>query len=97
MKVKYYEKLHAFLTFLEPYCAKGQFLCGPKLCTADFWVGSMVTSLFENPKAMFGAGDDAGENSWVNLYGKYPAFKGYAGRFCAANQKRMQARPALGF
>lgn len=72
-KVKYYEKLHSFLVFLEPYCAKGQFLCGPKLCTADFWVGAMVTSLFENPNVCFG--NDDSENSWQNLYAKYPAFK----------------------
>jgi hypothetical protein len=70
-------------------------LVGPKLSVADFWIGSMVFSLFENPQVMFGK--DEGENSWESLYAKYPGFKGWAGRFKAANMKRYQSRAALGF
>lgn len=65
-RAKYFAKMRDFLTFLEPYCAKGQFLNGPKMSTADFWVGSSITSLFKNPNAAFGK--DAGEDSFEGLY-----------------------------
>lgn len=43
-RTKYWAKLTEFLTFLDPYCAKGEWLCGSKPCTADFWVGAMICS-----------------------------------------------------
>lgn len=49
---KYFgELLPKFLTFLEPYCAKGQFLCGQKICMADFYVGAMVFQHMKNTHA----------------------------------------------
>ena len=59
-RAKFWPKLDEFLTFLEPYCAKGQWLNGPKICISDFWVGSMVFSFFKNPES-FGHGNDGPE------------------------------------
>ena len=94
-QAKYWAKLCDFLTFLEPYCAKKQFLCGAKPCAADFWVGSMVVSLIKNPNVMFGQGDD--DNSWNGMNRKFPEFKGWSDRFVAANQTRMNTRAGCPF
>lgn len=93
-RTKYWAKLDDFLTFLEPYCAKGQFLCGNKLSVADFWVGAMVTGLFKNPNSF---GHEGGADSFESKGSKYPAFMAYCDRFCAENKKRMDTRPALPF
>ena len=94
-QAKFWAKLTDFLTFLEPYCAKKQFLCGAKPTAADFWVGALVTSLMKNPSAAFGQGDD--DNSWNGMCKKFPEFKGWADKFAAANQTRMNTRPSYGF
>ena len=45
------EVLPKFLTFLEPYCARGTWLCGNKICTADFWVGAVIVELLCNDQS----------------------------------------------
>lgn len=85
---KYFTALDKFLTFLEPFAARGSFLCGNKLCAADFWVGHLVFAVFKNPTFCFGVDDGRVAKRCQD----FPAFAAYCERFCAANQKRMQTR-----
>ena len=79
---KYLEEvLPKFLAIIEPYCAKGQWLCGSQITIADFWVGGMVFMQFRNPICGYGIQD----GKLAALEAKFPGFKGWADRFVAAN------------
>ena len=39
-----------FLDYIEPVCGKHKFLVSDNLTTADFFIGSMYTNYFANPK-----------------------------------------------
>ena len=81
------QTLPAFLDQVEPLCAKGQFLTGDSLCTADFLVGGLYTDRFTNSGVAFG------EELWPKLLEKYPNFKAYGERFAAANERYLSTRP----
>ena len=85
---KFWEMLDKFLAFLEPFCGRGPWLCGNKLCVADFWVGAFIFSTIKNPNVPFG--NDTGD--WNKRLTMFPAFKGYVDRFVMANQTRLKTR-----
>lgn len=82
------EVLPKFLAILEPLCAKGQFICGSKICLADFWIGGMICGQFRNPEC-FGCQNGA----FAKLEQQFPEFSKYCDRFVKENQKRMDTRP----
>ena len=51
---KFWEALDKFLAFIEPFCQKGPWLCGTKMCVADFWFGTFVSVTIKNPNCPFG-------------------------------------------
>ncbi len=57
------EEVPKFLTFLEPYCARGSFLVGSKINIADFWVGTLISDQLANASCALYAGK----------YADYPA------------------------
>lgn len=78
--------LPKFLTFLEPYCNKGQFLIGPKVCYPDFFVGSMVFGMLNNPHPN-SLGQEC-KSEWQTICAKFPGFHAYSKRYATAMKKR---------
>ena len=72
------------LTNFEPFCAKGQFLVGPKLCVCDFWVAGLACNIMCAP---FWAG-----GPWDEIKKEFPAYCAYAMRFMAANKEYLESR-----
>ena len=80
--------LPKWLNLIDPYLAKGQFIAGPKLSSADFFVGGIYCNFFTNKACPFGG------DRWNELLTKFPNFKAYGERFAAANATRLKNRPA---
>ena len=78
--------LTKFLRVCEPMCAKGEWLCGPKLTVADFWIGGMYTNLINNEHCF-------GREHWDACLDEFPAFKAYGQKFAAEVKKRLESRP----
>ena len=85
-KEAFFEKIDWFFKIIEPFACKGQWLAGPKISIADFWVGALVFSHFKNPKSCYGT------EPWGPICEKYPGVKAWMDRFCKENMKRMDCR-----
>ena len=78
--------LPTYLATIEPICAKGEFLVGDSLTTADFWIGGLYTNFFANKAVGFAP------EKWAALLELYPAFKAYGERFAASNAEYLAKR-----
>jgi len=75
------------LGYLEEFAAKGQFMVGPKLCCADFWIGGLYVNWMDNPDMCYG------KEKWAEMKKKFPCFCAYGERFKAENAKYLNERP----
>jgi len=84
------DQIPDFLDFLDPYLEDGKFLCGDKLTTADFVIGSFYTNMIANERDKALMGDKywthetpfisylalwtLGKGKWKNFIKNYPKF-----------------------
>ena len=78
--------LPKFTAVVEPIAAKGEWIAGPTLTMADFWIGGLYTNFINNPNITFA------KDKWAGLKDTYPGFKAYGEKFTAEVQKRIDSR-----
>ena len=71
---------------VEPLCAKGEWLTGPDLTIADFWIGALYTNYINNPNITFA------QEKWPTCLDNFPQFKAYGERFSEAMKTRLEKR-----
>lgn len=73
----------------EELCCKGKkFIASDKLSIADFWVGGIYVSLFDNPNGNVIYSRD----EWAKCMAKYPNYCAYGKRFYEANKTYLDKR-----
>ena len=84
--------LPRFLQQLEEHFDKnaGPFICGDKLCIADFLIGGLWTNFIRNDSVSFE------KEKWQAVDTSFPKCAEYGKKFIEANAKRLEAREAYG-
>ena len=77
-----------FLKSIDHLCAKGEFLVGDSLTTADFWIGGLYTNFCANENVGFA------KERWQAILEEFPNFKAYGERFAQANSTYLGSRPS---
>ena len=74
--------LPKFTAVVEPIAAKGEWIAGPTLTMADFWIGGLYTNFINNPNITIA------QDNWVGLKDTYSRFKAYGEKFAVIVKKR---------
>ena len=86
-----FEKLiPSFLKEIDAACAKGEFICGPKITIADFAVGGLYTNYCANEHITFA------KDKFAQILKDFPNFEAYGKRFeteCAEHLKNRKPAP----
>lgn len=75
------------MKIIGPRIAKGGWLVGNRMTTADFVFGNIYASIIQNHNSY-------GRTEWAGWCKENPAFEAYGKRFCAENQVWLNKRPA---
>ena len=65
--------------FAQEANKNGQWIAGPDLTVADFWVGSLFVDMIQNKTVAFAP------EKWAQSVDSYPECKAYGERFAAEN------------
>lgn len=78
--------LPKFLNEIEERCGAGEFILGPELQMADFYIGGLYTNLLANDSSYLS------QDLRNSVLDKFPNFKAYGLKFAAANQQWLDSR-----
>ena len=85
IKKVFEQRLPYIMTVIKPRLDKGGWLVGNRMSTADFWYGTMYTSLIANPNAY-------GRTEFGAFLKANPSFEAYGKRFAAEHKRYLDSR-----